>query len=312
LPDDTSNPKRPEPLTPADCDLRDFQYMELDVRRLRDSKFAATPNGDAFRAGILLWCAAWHQVPAGSLPDDDVELAQFAGFGRMPVGVREWKKLRKEAMAGFVECSDGRLYHTVVAEKALQAWDSRLHHHYDKWADRIRKENKKRKEEGLEIIPAPTFEQWISAGRPADLPPEFQKPSAGIPPPSAGPSAGNPAENALKGNGEGEGEGEGDIFSSGEGGKPPARQKRLDPVKEELWRAGKSVLTEAGVSKDQAGSFLGKLVQDYGQPVVLQAVRAAVAETPPEPRAYLKATCQRLAGERSRANGAEDWTRSAH
>jgi hypothetical protein len=27
----------PAPLTPVDCDLRDFQYMELDVRRLRDS-----------------------------------------------------------------------------------------------------------------------------------------------------------------------------------------------------------------------------------------------------------------------------------
>lgn len=45
----------PAPLTPNDCDLTDFQYMELDVRRLRDSKFASTPKGDAFRAGIMLW-----------------------------------------------------------------------------------------------------------------------------------------------------------------------------------------------------------------------------------------------------------------
>ena len=30
-------------------------------------------RSNAFRAGVLLWCAAWHQVPAGSLPDDDVE-----------------------------------------------------------------------------------------------------------------------------------------------------------------------------------------------------------------------------------------------
>ncbi len=69
-------------------------------------------------------------------------------------------------------------------------------------------------------------------------------------------------------------------------------------VKEELWQAGRSVLTGAGVPPAQAGSFLGSLVQAYGQPLVLDAVRAAVLATPAEPREYLKATCQRLAGER--------------
>src|SRR6185437_14830762 len=112
----------PAPLTPPDCDLSDFQYMELDVRRLRDSKFASTPSGDAFRAGVLLWCASWHQIPAGSLPDDDVELANLSGFGRMPVSVKEWKKLRAEALTGFIKCSDGRLYHPVIAEKAQSAF----------------------------------------------------------------------------------------------------------------------------------------------------------------------------------------------
>lgn len=112
----------PAPLTPPSCNLSDFQYMELDVRLLRDSRFASTPNAEAFRAGVLLWCAAWHQVPAASLPDDDAELASLAGYGRMSFSVREWKKVRDEALAGFVKCSDGRLYHPVVAEKALIAW----------------------------------------------------------------------------------------------------------------------------------------------------------------------------------------------
>lgn len=41
----------PAPLTAAEVDLRDFQYMELDVRVLRDSRFAAQVVGDAFHAG---------------------------------------------------------------------------------------------------------------------------------------------------------------------------------------------------------------------------------------------------------------------
>jgi len=106
----------PDPLTPTGCDLTDFQYMELDVRRLRDSKFASTPKGDAFRAGIMLWCAAWHQVPAASLPDDDIELARLSGAGR------RWKRIRAEALHGWILCSDGRLYHPLIAEKALRCW----------------------------------------------------------------------------------------------------------------------------------------------------------------------------------------------
>lgn len=109
---------KPEPLTPADCDLRDFAYMPLDVVRLRDSETAALLTPGEFRAAILLWCAAWHQVPAASLPNDDRLLAMLAGFGRYRRG---WSKVKEGALRGFIECKDGRLYHPVVAEKALQA-----------------------------------------------------------------------------------------------------------------------------------------------------------------------------------------------
>ena len=66
-----------DPLTPQDCDLRDFSFMPLDVVRLRDSTLAIKATGEEFRAAVLLWCASWHQMPAGSLPDDDAELATF-------------------------------------------------------------------------------------------------------------------------------------------------------------------------------------------------------------------------------------------
>lgn len=113
----------PDPIVPPDIDLRDFAYMPLDVARLRDSDIAGIEDGEVFRAAVLSWCAAWHQVPAGSLPDDDAILARLAGYGR---DVATWRRLREQgALRGFVRCSDGRLYHGVVCEKALEAWSKK-------------------------------------------------------------------------------------------------------------------------------------------------------------------------------------------
>jgi hypothetical protein len=92
--------------------------MAVDVVRLRDSEFALRRTGDEFRAGILLRCASWHQKPASSVPNDDVLLAFLAGFGR---DVEAWLRVRDGALDGFIECSDGRLYHPEIAEKALEA-----------------------------------------------------------------------------------------------------------------------------------------------------------------------------------------------
>jgi hypothetical protein len=277
----------PLPLTPAECDLRDFQYMELDVRRLRDSEFAAGASGDGFRAGVLLWCAAWHQVPAASLPDNDVELANLAGYGRV---VKEWRKVREEALSGFVKCSDGRLYHAVIAEKAVAAFAAKERHAYAKFCDRMRKENKAREKEGKPLFGIPTMEQWKSGAYPHGIPPETPSPSDGIPP-----------ENALKGNGEGterERNGEGDSsVPTGTGGDAAKPADQL--TKDELWAAGKSLLTGAGMPKAQCGSFVGKLVKDYGDLIVVEAVRAAVVARPADPAEYLKATCMRAHGQRA-------------
>lgn len=113
----------PEPLVPAEVDLRDFPFMPLDVVRLRDSGLTAKASGDEFRAAVLLWCASWHQVPAASLPDDDDELANICGYSRAR---REWAKVREGALRGWNRCSDGRLYHSAVAGKALEAWIEKL------------------------------------------------------------------------------------------------------------------------------------------------------------------------------------------
>jgi hypothetical protein len=272
----------PAPLTPPECDLSDFQYMELDVRRLRDSKFASTPNGNAFRAGLMLWCAAWHQVPAASLPDDDIELASLAGFGRMPFSVREWRKLRAEALHGFVKCSDGRLYHAVIAEKALAAFAAKERHAYYKFLDRLRKENRAREKESKPQFGIPTIEQWKSGGYPHGIPPSDER----FPPEIATPSGGIPSENALRGNGEGterRGNGEGTTPTVPDGTGGDAAKPVADLTKDELWKAGKSLLSSAGIPPAQCGSFVGKLVKDYGDAIVIDAVRAAVVARPADP-----------------------------
>jgi hypothetical protein len=110
----------PAPLTPSDCDLRGLPFMPLDVVRLGDSDLVALSTGDEFKAAVLLWGKAWLQVPAASLPDDPRILAHLSGSGS------RWSKVAAVALRGWVKCSDGRLYHPVIAEKAREAWSFRL------------------------------------------------------------------------------------------------------------------------------------------------------------------------------------------
>lgn len=92
----------PEPLVPQEVDLRGLTFMPLDVARLRDSDLAIEATGDEFRAAVLLWCASWGQVPAGSLPNSDTALATYAGYGRGDI--KGWRKVREGALRGFIEC----------------------------------------------------------------------------------------------------------------------------------------------------------------------------------------------------------------
>lgn len=166
------------PLVPAIVDLRDFHYMPLDVVRLRDSKIVSHTSGEGFRCAVLLWCVSWHQVPAASLPDDDVLLSQYAGFGR---SVREWKRYRAEALHGWVMCDDGRWYHPTVAEKALEAWAQRLQQRWRTECSRIKKAAQRA---GVSPI-YPSFEEWEAHleatgsehWRPANVPGDKTEPS---------------------------------------------------------------------------------------------------------------------------------------
>lgn len=111
----------PDPMTPADCNLRGLPFMPLQVVQLLDSDLFIKSTGDEFKAAVALWCKSWNQIPGGSLPDDDQVLEALSCS-------KAWKKVRVMAMRGWVKCSDGRLYHPVVAQNAIQAWESREEH----------------------------------------------------------------------------------------------------------------------------------------------------------------------------------------
>jgi hypothetical protein len=128
------------PLVPPDINLQGMPFMPLDVNRLRDSQLAIAATGDEFRAAVMLWCASWNQIPAASLPADDQSLAAYAGYGR---DVKSWRKVKAGAMRGFVLCDDGRFYHPVVAEKAMEAWAERTEYRAEKENEKERKERER-------------------------------------------------------------------------------------------------------------------------------------------------------------------------
>lgn len=121
---DGSAPRAPEdlpaPFVPPDCDLSGFDWFPLHHKRLKQSEWWLSASDLARSRNVDLWAEAFDQVPAASLPDSDVVLAKFAGFGRDVAG---WQAAKAEIMAPWVLCSDGRWYHEVLAEVAHDSWE---------------------------------------------------------------------------------------------------------------------------------------------------------------------------------------------
>jgi uncharacterized phage protein (TIGR02220 family) len=115
-----------EPCVPPvgpEVDLRGYGFMPLYGHHLFGSDFNARVSDAGWRAAVTLWWAAWNQVPAGSLPGDDVALCRLADLGR---DVKAFRKLKDEALHGFELYHDGRLYHGFLCGLVLEAWERRL------------------------------------------------------------------------------------------------------------------------------------------------------------------------------------------
>jgi hypothetical protein len=112
--------------------LSSSDWVEFHIHRFLTSRFKAycLRDGEAGRAigftALLLWSECYRQDPAGTLPDDDVELAQIAGFGADVAG---WQAIRDRALHGWRPClcDDGiegvtRLGHLVIADIAVRTY----------------------------------------------------------------------------------------------------------------------------------------------------------------------------------------------
>ena len=163
----------PQPPIPSDADLRDFPFTPIYRTRLFGSGFNAHATDAEWRVGITLWLKSWDQVPAGSLPSSDVDLCRLAELGR---DLRTWKEVRDGAMRGWVACSDGRLYHPVVAEGVNEAWTRKLQQRWKTECARLKKHNGRNKDNPL---PIPTFEEWRAGREGRNVPEDSEGTSAG-------------------------------------------------------------------------------------------------------------------------------------
>lgn len=113
----------PAPLTPSNCCLAGYGYMPLEVDRLRKSRAWLVAKRQPHLAFYMvnLWTAAWKETPAASLENDDDVLADAA-----MCDPEKWPDLREQVLRGFRLCSDGRLYHELIACRALEAWLDKL------------------------------------------------------------------------------------------------------------------------------------------------------------------------------------------
>lgn len=112
----TTEAELPPPLVPREVSLRDVSDMPIDVRRLMTSQTWILGSSNEKLAALCLWMESWHQVPAGSLPNNEKMLAVLSQAGE------NWPSVREHALHGWMLCSDGLLYHPVVAEKAIEVW----------------------------------------------------------------------------------------------------------------------------------------------------------------------------------------------
>jgi hypothetical protein len=103
--------------------LSNHDWIELHIHRLLGSRLVAHAVKDGRRediaTAILLWCESVKQDPAGTLPDDDVELASLARFG---VDLDAWRAARRWALYGW------RPVHIHDADMVGKAGEARLGH----------------------------------------------------------------------------------------------------------------------------------------------------------------------------------------
>jgi hypothetical protein len=109
-------PPPPAPPVPFDADLRAYPRGTPDITWLIESEDWTTATDAERVASLALWVAAWKQIPAGSLPNNDEFLR------RLSARDLDWKQVRYRALCGWYLCNDGRMYHAKLSDLVLEVW----------------------------------------------------------------------------------------------------------------------------------------------------------------------------------------------
>ncbi len=267
--------------------------MPLDVARLRDSELASNETPEACWAAVLLWAASWHQVPAASMPNDEKWIAKAAGYAQRGKIDKAWNEVRSGALRGWVECSDGRLYHPVVAEKAREGWQAKLKQRWGSECARIKKHNERH--EGANV-PRPTFEEWFAAGCHTGQ-------QLYVPGDKTASESGQGRDNASKGQGEGQGQGEvgSEAKASAGADAPPAVDKSTETAeaKRQLWLDAGAWLVANRLTAGEAKTFMNLLAKDFPA-VVAEALQEAIkTAAPADPKAFAIGIAKKLEAQRT-------------
>lgn len=200
----------PAPLTPAECDLTDFSGFMIEVDRLRQSKqwLIAKRKPEIGFYAMNLWMASWHKRPAASIEDDDDVLCDAA-----MCDAKKWPRAKTDVMRGWIKCADGRLYHPIVAIKALEAWLDKLAARKSSDAGNCKKYGRLFEQEPHDAAIAVAVAALFSLDpnsrkaakfshvrkRPAPLPPPSHPPPAPLPPGGNRDSRNSPSGSQEKG-----------------------------------------------------------------------------------------------------------------
>jgi hypothetical protein len=118
----TTKKRLPKPPVPGDLNLRTLPFMPLFIEKLKKSRAWAWARSTPLLGYVYinLWSAAWNEIPACSLPNDEDLLAERAG-----VDLKTWRKLGGKALYKFTLHADNRLYHPELVEHAQKVLASR-------------------------------------------------------------------------------------------------------------------------------------------------------------------------------------------
>lgn len=239
----------PAPLVSAEVDLRGMSSFMLDVDRLLASELVALGTPEECWAATMLWCRAWKQVPAASLPDDDRVLAAFSGAGK------RWPKVRDMALRGFVKCDDGRLYHHVLAGEANAAWKRRQAY------------SEKRERDAERLRSWRATKQEGNAGETRD---ETHSETRFVAERDRDRDV-TEVSNNKKGS-----------EPNGSGGEPPS-------TSEFIYAKGRELLAKDPKKPKDPGALISKWLRESGDDSVMAAFRACEAKRTPEPIRFITA-----------------------